>query len=307
MARIILNYRLDKDKFGKPMICYSQSYEDSLKKLGHKVVSIGGGHERTIQDFSDIELSIYDLLIDLDAGRDVQGKFNFIYNYGDTFRYPIKTAVRFIDTHGNPSLHKRLAPCYNHVFFAVYNRRDLFVNHPSAHWCPNASCDVFDYTNYLDLYDHPNKLIGFFGSKDGLDRADSVVNISAKYGYDYDIREIGRYNRQRWPFTAEAMVKCNILFNRGQKHDGPNQRVIESMLMGRPLITDRDKEDGMSQLFVEGEHYLSYCDEAEVANHIEWCITEPDMAKSMAMRAYKVAKEKHLIKHRVQQILEVCL
>jgi spore maturation protein CgeB len=109
-----------------------------------------------------------------------------------------------------------------------------------------------------------------------------------------------------WPKTAEAMAFCKVLFNRGQKHDGPNQRVIESMLMDRPLISDRDARDGMKQLFEEGEHYLAYSSEAELANNLEWCLREPSLAGSMARRAYELAKEKHQVKHRIEQILEIC-
>ena len=119
-----------------------------------------------------------------------------------------------------------------------------------------------------------------------------------------DVREIGK-SGGRWPRTAEAMAHCKVLFNRGQKHDGPNQRVIESMLMERPLVTDRDKRDGMSRLFIEGEHYLGYDSDSELANNIQWCLREPSLAISMARRGYKLAVEKHQVKNRVEQILEV--
>ena len=75
--------------------------------------------------------------------------------------------------------------------------------------------------------------------------------------------------------------------------------------MDRPLVTDRDNRDGMSELFTEGEHYLGYGSESELANNIEWALREPSLASSMARQAYKEAYEKHQVKNRVEQILEV--
>ena len=61
----------------------------------------------------------------------------------------------------------------------------------------------------------------------------------------------------------------------------------------------------MSKLFEEGEHYLGYNCDAELANNIEWCLNEPSLAQSMANRAYVLAVEKHQVRNRVKQILEV--
>ena len=128
--------------------------------------------------------------------------------------------------------------------------------------------------------------------------------IAGRHGWKVDVREIGRENH-RWPNTSQAMDLCKVLYNHGQKHDGPNQRVIESMLVRRPLVTDRDRRDGMSKLFKEGEHYLGYNCDAELANNIEWCLNEPSLAQSMANRAYVLAVEEHQVRNRVKQILEV--
>ena len=242
-----------------------------------------------------------DLFLDLDCGRNSKGDLAF-----QTEKPPIPSAVRYIDTHGHPSLHKRQAKFYDHVFFAVWDKRDIFTKHPSAHWCPNASDAHYFYKDILPE-EHESRPfdVGFFGSKGGIDRADTLKEICARHVWKADVREIGK-NGNRWPRTSEAMAQCKVLFNHGQKHDGPNQRVIESMLMERPLLSDRDSRDGMSKLFEEGEHYLSYNSDAELADNLSWCLREPSLANSMAKRAYTLAYEKHQVKHRVEQILEVC-
>jgi hypothetical protein len=311
MAKIILGYRQDwvGNTTNAVNTTYASSFFRELEALGHEVLEIGEGHQiKDVNKLGPMTINSFDLLIDLDCGRSTDGKLKF-QNEGGNIKIP--TAVWFIDSHGYPSLHHRMAKGYNHVFFAVWDKRDLFKSHPSAYWCPNAT-DVkwFNYNDFMDDYLDPDFTIGFFGSKGGLDRADVLKEIcdrSEEHKLTYDIREIGRSWKVRWPKTAQAMVNCRILWNKGQKHDGPNQRVMESMIMRKPLITDRDPRDGMKQLFEEGEHFLGWETEAELGSQIRWCLTNKELAESMADRAYNEVLKKHLIKNRVEQILEICL
>ena len=301
---IVLGYRQDTDKRDVPIMTYSNSTHHALLKLGHNVIPLGEGHGvRSFDKMARSVLDQQDLFIDLDCGRNEEGDLPF---HCTEKRAPIPSAVRFIDTHGHPSFHKRAAKNYDHVFFAVWDKRDIFTHHPSVHWCPNASDAKYFYKDIqADLTDSRPIDVGFFGSKGGLDRADVLAEVCKRHAWTVDIREIGK-GRNRWPTTSQAMAQCRVLFNAGQKHDGPNQRVIESMLMERPLVTDRDSRDGMKQLFEEGEHYLGYGSESELANNLEWCLKEPSLAVSMARKAYVRAIEKHQVKNRVEQILEVC-
>lgn len=319
MANIILGYRQDRDSQGRKIITYSTSTHQALLDLGHNVIPLGEGHvQKSFDRMADSVIAKQDLFIDLDCGRNSAGKLNFACQEE---RAPIPSVLRSIDAHGKPSYHKRAARNYDHVFFAVWNKRDLFAKHPSAHWCPNASdtryfsTDAVLAANKISMPEVDGEKItdaykrfdvGFYGSKGGIDRADALKEIAARHEWRVDIREIGRSNRNRWPYTAQAMDLCRVLFNRNQKHDGPNQRVIESMLMNIPLVSDRDKRDGMSKLFEEGEHYLGYESDSELASQIEWCLGEPSLALSMARRAYACTVEKHQVKHRVKQILAVC-
>ena len=287
------------------MPTYSNSFAREFA-MNHQVTLVGKGHRgyQSMEEMPEKEIKQHDLFLDIDCGRGKDGKLHFQYNDSTC---PIPSAVRLIDTHGYPSLHRRLAKNYQHVFFAVYRKRDLFSNLPSAHWCPNASDDVwFDYLQHTRQWTFPKMYFGFFGSKGGLDRANDLATICLSREYPVDIREIGQHNRARWPSTAIAMADCRVLFNRGQKHDGPNQRVLESMLMRRPLISDRDPEDGMALLFEEGTHFLGYSSLPELGLQVDWVLEEADIAANMATKAYHLVKEKHLIKHRVQQIEEIC-
>jgi spore maturation protein CgeB len=104
-----------------------------------------------------------------------------------------------------------------------------------------------------------------------------------------------------------AMGACRNLFNHGQKHDGPNLRVMESMLMMRPLITDVDARSGMELLFTAGTDYIPY--EAYSYEGLEeamkWAIYNPRDAAHIAANAYTEVNTKHLVQNRIDQILEV--
>lgn len=275
-----------------PVETYARSVHNELQRLGHTVDNVYGS-EFTNQNY-------YDLYMELDNGRDPQGLLHF----GKQI-VTIPSAVWFVDSHGQPSVHKLLAPHFNHVFFAVWDKRDLFAGHPSAHWCPNATDDRFFYPTALG---EPQFDFGFFGSRHGLDRADEMKKICEKHEFTYDIRQVGGGPyKHKWPRTSDAMNNCKILFNRGQKHDGPNLRVIESMAVGRPLITEVDERDGMAKLFVEGEHFLGY--EAYTWKGLEekmlYAKAHPGWCLEMANKARNLVVGKHLIKHRVAQMLEV--
>lgn len=304
MAKIILSYR--RHFHGrKELPTYSLSVFRAFKAEGHEVTRVGKGQD---QQFSDLKYSNYDLFIDVDCGRDGEGNLHFLWIEK---KCPIPSAVWVLDSHNHHygTLHHRMAPNYDHVFFAVWNKRDLFTKHPSTHWSPCASDDFyFDYKNHKEVWGNPKTDFGFYGSKGGLDRADDLKTICKKRGLSCDVREIGASFKSRWPRTAAAMANCKHLFNHGQKHDGPNQRVIESMLMNRPLLTDRDKQSGMSKIFEEGVHYLGYDSIAELGLQVDWLIDleNSPLKKSLAKRAYEEVKSKHLISHRVKQILEVC-
>jgi len=304
MARIILSYRKDEID-GVEIPTYSKSFYDALIEKEYTVVRCGEGHPysslQSVEDWKN-----YDLFIDLDCGRNKDGKLHFQFHEESC---PIPSVFRSIDSHGYRSLHHRLAKNYRHVFFAVWDTRDLFSNHPSAHWCPNSSDDKwFDCNNHPHEWARPIYDFGFFGSKGGLSRADILKRLcTSDRDFSFDVREIGRTHKVRWPETARSMAQCKVLYNMGQKHDGPNQRVIESMLLKRPLISDRDKRDGMTKLFQEGEHFLGFETISELGNQMDWCFANESVARSMAERAYNLVKEKHLMKHRVEQILEVCL
>jgi len=297
---IILGFRQDIWK-GEPVECYPRSAAYYLKELGHEVVCVGEGHGFETVDALDWRK--WDAFIEIENGRDTKGKLFF---QQPRYNVALPTAVWLIDSHGQSDLHAAVSKDYDHVFFAVWAKRDLYTDHPSAHWCPNSSDPRwFDWTLVKDI--QPKYDFGFIGSKGGLDRAKTMVEICEKNGYTYTVKQVSKSHRHKWPHCAEAMAEARFLFNRGQKHDGPNQRVIESMLLNRPLLTDVDERDGMAKIFSQRVHYRDYKDEASLEESMKWMMDDRNThrVQKMAYDAYCEARIKHTVKHRMKQILEV--
>lgn len=293
--KIALNYRVDtcsKDGVASPVETYARCVDRAFRALGHETTNVCPDVLWCPQDF--------DAYLELDNGRGPDGELGFGKHKGDL---SLPTAIWLVDSHGHADLHRALAPYYDHVFFAVWDKRDLFTGHKSAHWCPNATDPQFFYPIVGD----PKFDFGFFGSKGGLGRADKMIEICTKNGWSADVRQINGAFKHKWPYTCEAMNNCKVLFNHGQKHDGPNLRVLEAMAVGRPLISDLEPRSGMSKLFTEGEHYLSYesYTYAGLESVMGEALRSPTRAAAMADNARKLVLEKHLIKNRVEQMLEV--
>src|SRR3990172_4111331 len=304
--KLIIAYRRDFNK-GIEVPSYANSYVREFKALGHEVLTLSENQDVSLDRLSTINLNQWDLILDIDNGRNPDGDLPFI---GNNFvekgpKWVIPTAVIFTDSHGQSTLHHRLAAYYTHVFFAVWSRRDLFAKHKSAHFLPNATDLLwFGYEGFTNV--QPEFQFGFFGSKHGLDRADPMIGICERRGWTYDVRQINGAYKPKFPYTGEAMRRCHNLFNHGQKHD-INLRIFESMAVMRPLVCDLDPESGLDLLFTPGKHFVPYDSYTYVSldEAMEWVVNNPKDAIIMAVNAYEEVKNKHLIKHRVQRILDV--
>lgn len=299
--KILFVFRQDVSS-GRPVQAYPHSFVRELETLGHDVTQAGEGH--TVQSIQQLNLRDFDLLIEMENGRNREGKLEFqcviMYNG------KLPSILIGIDQHGNPDLHRDISPNYDHVFFAVWRRRDLFTGHESAHWCPNSTDPFwFDADKYADI--NQEFTFGFHSSKGGIYRAARLVEICQANGYTYDVRTVTRPGRHRWPMFPQALAACSNLFNCGQKHDGPNLRVLESMAMRRPLLNDIDELDGMSKLFEDGVHYIGYHrhEKDDLEEKVKWLLEHRIEATLIARRAHEEVMAKHTVRNRVQQILEV--
>lgn len=308
--KLIIAYRKDIYK-DIEVPSYANSYVREFKALGHEVLTLGQNQDVPLDKLSTIDLSRYDYLLDIDNGRNPDGTmtwagYDLVKNLptGATKAAPIKTAVIWIDSHGPAgSSHHRMAPYYTHVFFAVWARRDIFAKHKSAYFLPNATdLDWFHVNEDIE----PEFDFGFFGSKNGLDRADPMIEVCKKNDWTYDVRQIAKAYRPKWPMTGNAMNACRFLFNKGQKLD-LNLRIFESGAVKKPLLCDFDSKSGIDNLFTPWKHFIPYnrLTLEGLEEGMNWLVSNPKDAILMANNMYQEVESKHLIKHRVRSILEI--
>lgn len=299
--RICVVFRQDVRLDG-PVECYPRSCVRSLESTGNKVTVAGEGHE--IGTIDQLDQNDFDLLLEIENGRNSKGELHF---QQDEYQWKIPTAAWLIDSHGHADLHKLVSKSYDHILFAVWAKRDLYTEHPSTHWAPCAT-DLrwFGYSHFQTT--EPEYDFGFFGSKGGLPRADPLIDVCKKNGWTYNVRQVTKPRKHKWPKCGEAMATCRNLFNHGQKHDGPNQRVMESMVMKRPLLTDgTDDRDGMDKLFVEGYHYIGYesYEHSDLEERCKWMLDHPKETKQIAKQAFEEVCRNHTIDARMSLLMEV--
>lgn len=290
--RIAVVFRADYHN-GEPVPAYPWSYVDAFREMGHEVVHHDG--ESGFMPWNP------DFMLEIENGRNEAGELRF---NAPLFESQCPKAVLFYDTHGHPDLHATVSKAYDHIFFGSWVKRDLFAGHKSAHWCPSAT-DLKWFGTPEQLATEPTIDVGFFGSKRGLSRAHDLIEICKRNGWTYDVRQVASNRRVRWPATGNAMAKCRVLFNQGQKHDSPNLRCIESMAMQRPLISNFDPGSGMEKLFVNGVYYRWYEEAATLERALHEVLADGIGSTLMAGSARKEVEQEHLVKHRAAQILEV--
>lgn len=287
------------DYEGKPIATYATSLSKAFINAGHEVTEIS---KQSILD--EAEYKKHDLLFDIDCGKDMTGQHKFHLTVPNIQSW-IKTAFFAVDSHGNADLHQHLSRKADYVFFAVWDKRDIFSDHPSVTWTPSfTDLEYFDGETYQA---EKTKDFCFIGSRHGLDRADPMIEICKASNWTYDVDEVGRKGKHCWPRTAERMATSRFGFNHGQKHDGPNLRIMETMAMKLPLICDQDPRDGKGFLFEPWQHYIPYKAYSYdgLLERMQWCISNPEKAAKIAKQAYDEVCNNHLASNRVETILEV--
>lgn len=90
-----------------------------------------------------------------------------------------------------------------------------------------------------------------------------------------------------------SRAKCALSIARGYEYPA---RVVETMMIGTPLVSRRDKY--LDTFFKEGEHYLGFSDKEEMCRKIFWVLEHPNEAEQMASRAKALVLKEHRYYHR---------
>ena len=99
-------------------------------------------------------------------------------------------------------------------------------------------------------------------------------------------------------------AQSKLVFNKSVNND-LNMRYFEAMGAGAVLITDPILNNGVEQLFREGEHFLRYYKEGEVINLVKGVLAQPEKIERIGLQARTEVLEKHTYIHRAQEILNI--
>jgi hypothetical protein len=98
---------------------------------------------------------------------------------------------------------------------------------------------------------------------------------------------------------AQIYSSSKIGFNSSIIND-INMRVFEIMSCGTFLLTNRIKNNGFNELFEEGKHLVTYKNDRQLLELIEYYLAKQDQRELIAKQGQDLVRAKHTYFHRLQ-------
>lgn len=207
-----------------------------------------------------------------------------------------------IDTHLDPGwrIKNAIESGVDHVFCAQKNGVEIFEKRGiSASWLPLA-CDpeVHFYDDGIrQKYD-----ICFVGHTDPFwrvmdRRIDFLEWIFSKFPNFF-------YGQRYLKDATEIYTQSKIVLNHSVNND-INMRCFEACCSGSLLLTDRIKNNGFEDLFIEDIHLIVYSDFEDAATKIRYFLEHDDKRETIANLGRKNVFQRHTYHERMQEILRV--
>jgi hypothetical protein len=212
-------------------------------------------------------------------------------------RLTCPTAAYFIDVHVNLKSRLDLSQFFDAVFVAQKDYVPAFVKagHKNAHWLP-LGCDP-------DVHCSPQEVrpfeIGFVGKLGlpGTWRHCALTSVLPRY-------RTNDYNAFYLPRAMAGVYgQSKIVFNASINKD-LNMRFFEALASGALLISDRI-ENGLPEMFREGEHYVGYSTVDEAIEKIDYHLKNEVARKAVASAGHRVALAQHTYLHRWKEIVQL--
>ena len=200
-----------------------------------------------------------------------------------------------IDTHMDYGRHLRLSRLFDVTFVAQKEFvRRLLAQGIDAEWLPLAfpseMCATPSPTRDLDL--------AFVGSMEPAAHPERV-QLLQRLRETAKVAAIG-------PATPAEMfrryARAKIVFNKSIKND-VNMRYFEAMGAGAVLLTDALVDNGVSDLWEPGRHFVQYRSEDDLLASFKALLADPDRLREIAEAGQKSVLEHHTYDHRARQIV----
>jgi glycosyltransferase involved in cell wall biosynthesis len=97
-------------------------------------------------------------------------------------------------------------------------------------------------------------------------------------------------------------ASAKLVFNRSINND-VNMRFFEAMGAGAVLLSDRIVDNGVEDLFEEGYHYLTYCDEHDLVRLVRELLVNPIRMQQIGDAARSRVMSAHTYQHRADELV----
>lgn len=190
-----------------------------------------------------------------------------------------------IDVHQDLKSRLQLAPLFHQVFVAQKDYVEKFHERgfSNARWLPLA-CDPLVHRSPAVERDIEVGFVGKLGTP-GSRRHEVLSTVLARF-------KTNEFERFATPREMGAIYgRSKIVFNCSINGD-VNMRVFEALAAGALLVTDRI-ENGLSELFIEGEHYLGYSTTDEAIERIRHFLDHDEERRRIAAAGQALALKEH--------------
>lgn len=102
---------------------------------------------------------------------------------------------------------------------------------------------------------------------------------------------------------AKVFSSSRIIFNRSIKND-INMRVFEALSTGSLLITNNLDDNGMPDLFEDGNDYVSYHNAEDLIGKVSYYLENPEQMKLIAGNGMERVRKYHTYQDRMKVLLE---
>jgi len=231
----------------------------------------------------------FDLYLRIDHGD---------YKYDIPHRFQ-PSAFLAIDTHLKKPYKKILRQTKHYDFvFATQKQGAQMLSQAlrkKVEWIPLA-CDpkIHKKLELTKTYD-----VGFVGSYGGKGsyREELLLGIKAQFPNSF----IGSAPHTK---MSEIYSSSKIGINYSLNND-INMRIFEILSCGTMLLTSEIKDNGLSDLFKEGEHLVTYKTKEQLIDLINYYLRHEEERRRIAKAGYKLVINHHTYHNRLTKMLEI--
>jgi O-antigen biosynthesis protein len=226
--------------------------------------------------------------------------FDLFVFIDDGLAYPIPEQCRpavwwAIDTHLNFDRSLEKARSADWIFAAQRDGAERLreCSVAAASWLPLA-CDpgIHGRQKVANQYD-----IAFIGHVFPGPRRDLLQSLQARYPRTL----VGQHYFEE---MARRYSASHVVFNRSIQND-INMRVFEALCSGSLLVTNDLSENGLAELFRDGEHLVNYACEEELHDKLTFYLAHSELRGRIARAGREEVLAKHTYRHRMETILKL--